>query len=189
MTKLSNTKKAELNIYVQIAREEFSFFDQGIVEGEGMWYSDMKAELTNASEALAARAVTAAERSGNITKSLDEDDTWIGLTEQGVRLIKSMQTKPELLEYIEITEEVAETKERAAATNHAELTSRECLCGCKAKLTAKSNYRPGHDARHVSNLVRATKESATDQQKQIQQHASKVLSQKLFLKYMRALGK
>lgn len=31
--------------------------------------------------------------------------------------------------------------------------SSTCLCGCKQLVSAKANYRPGHDATHVSNLM------------------------------------
>ncbi|ATW58768.1 hypothetical protein KDJ07_gp54 [Arthrobacter phage Urla] len=64
-----------------------------------------------------------------------------------------------------------------------------CKCGCGVQVTGKSAYRPGHDAKHVSNLVRATKEANTEQQGRIAGIASQTLSQPLFLKYMRAVGK
>lgn len=31
--------------------------------------------------------------------------------------------------------------------------SKKCLCGCGSNVTSKVNYRPGHDARHISRLV------------------------------------
>lgn len=30
---------------------------------------------------------------------------------------------------------------------------RECLCGCELQVVKKAVYRPGHDARHVSQIV------------------------------------
>ncbi|AOZ65092.1 hypothetical protein KDJ05_gp56 [Arthrobacter phage Oxynfrius] len=34
-----------------------------------------------------------------------------------------------------------------------------CKCGCGTQVTGKSAYRPGHDAKHVSRLVRETREA------------------------------
>lgn len=34
-------------------------------------------------------------------------------------------------------------------------TVRLCGCGCKAQVAGKANYRPGHDARHVSAIAQA----------------------------------
>lgn len=34
-------------------------------------------------------------------------------------------------------------------------TFRNCACGCGEKVASKTNYRPGHDARHASTLARA----------------------------------
>lgn len=33
------------------------------------------------------------------------------------------------------------------------VVAKTCLCGCGKPVTSKVNYRPGHDARHVSALV------------------------------------
>lgn len=40
----------------------------------------------------------------------------------------------------------------AAAKTAAKSALRTCRCGCEAPLGGKAAYRPGHDARHVSNL-------------------------------------
>lgn len=37
---------------------------------------------------------------------------------------------------------------------------RECLCGCELQVVKKAVYRPGHDARHVSQIVIAIVEYA-----------------------------
>jgi hypothetical protein len=39
----------------------------------------------------------------------------------------------------------------------------QCLCGCGETPAAKSNYRPGHDARHVSILLQDLKNAAADE--------------------------
>lgn len=48
------------------------------------------------------------------------------------------------------SEEQPDTREMPTV----EAPSKECKCGCGEKVGQKSYYRPGHDARHVSNLVR-----------------------------------
>lgn len=44
------------------------------------------------------------------------------------------------------------TENTAAAKATATAAIRRCRCGCEAPLGGKAAYRPGHDARHVSNL-------------------------------------
>ncbi len=34
-------------------------------------------------------------------------------------------------------------------------TERKCLCGCAQTVGKNSNYKPGHDARHASNIAKA----------------------------------
>lgn len=38
-------------------------------------------------------------------------------------------------------------------TGDLNVVAKACLCGCGRPVTSKVNYRPGHDARHVSALV------------------------------------
>lgn len=38
-------------------------------------------------------------------------------------------------------------------TGDLNVVAKACLCGCGKPVTSKVNYRPGHDARHVSALV------------------------------------
>ncbi|XAO35668.1 hypothetical protein SEA_FIRECASTLE_61 [Microbacterium phage FireCastle] len=41
----------------------------------------------------------------------------------------------------------------SAATQPSTTAALTCLCGCGQITSAKANYRPGHDAAHVSNLL------------------------------------
>lgn len=51
-------------------------------------------------------------------------------------------------------------KNTAAAKSAATKALRTCRCGCGAPLGGKAAYRPGHDARHVSNLKRDLENAA-----------------------------
>lgn len=62
-------------------------------------------------------------------------------------------------------------------------TTGKCLCGCDEPTSR--NYRPGHDARHVSNLVREVTGGSLDKRA-----ALKVLpTEPLREKFTRSLGK
>ena len=63
---------------------------------------------------------------------------------------------------------------------------RNCSCGCRATLTGKGRYLPGHDAKHVSNLARAYRECAgnADTQAGIVRVAADVLTGPLFSKFV-----
>lgn len=50
------------------------------------------------------------------------------------------------------------TENTAAAKATATAAIRRCRCGCEAPLGGKAAYRPGHDARHVSNLKKRLEE-------------------------------
>lgn len=52
-----------------------------------------------------------------------------------------------------------------------------CLCGCGE--TAPRNYRPGHDARHVSQLARAVREGTLDKRAATRALPTEPLRQKL----------
>lgn len=68
---------------------------------------------------------------------------------------------------------------------------RNCNCGCRAQLTGKGNYKPGHDAKHVSNLARAYRECAGNAETQvgIVKVATKVLTGPLFSKFIQQCNK
>lgn len=185
---LSNTKRAAINLMIQVGNREFSFFDQGLVEGEGMWYSDMKAEMP-VSEALAARAIASVIKDGFFVKSQPDEDgeRWMGLTETGIKAALALKGETPLA----IVEEEAAAKPRKASepTDYEAYSGKGCHCNCGLPTSGKSLYRPGHDAKLVSNLVRAAKGANAEQQAKIQAIASRDLSQALFLKFLRGLGK
>lgn len=68
---------------------------------------------------------------------------------------------------------------------------RNCSCNCRQPLTGKGNYRPGHDAKHVSNLARIIRQlDGNDEQRtKVIHEASKVLTGPLFSKLIRQLCK
>ena len=66
-----------------------------------------------------------------------------------------------------------------------------CRCNCRAELTGKGQYLPGHDAKHVSNLARIFRqlEGSHEQQAKVLHEAGKVLTGPLFSKLIRQLNK
>lgn len=46
------------------------------------------------------------------------------------------------------------------ASQNTQTTAGNCRCGCEQPVSSRSLYRQGHDAKHVSNLLAATKEVA-----------------------------
>lgn len=183
---LSNTAKAALNMIIAIGQQKYSYFDEGVANGSGIWYSALVDE-TPVSPALAARAVNALVKAGRLIKGdKDEDgEQWVELTELGAKIAQGLANEEPLV----IVEEAAAPKERKAPTAQV-AAGTGCKCGCGVQVQGKkATYRPGHDARHVSNLVRATKGAAKDQQDKIIKIASRDLSQRLFLKFMAAVTK
>ena len=57
-------------------------------------------------------------------------------------------------------------------------TPRDCMCGCGEK-TGGGNYRPGHDARHVSQLVASIKAGSEKLEDVIDELPSQALRDKL----------
>lgn len=66
------------------------------------------------------------------------------------------------------------------------METKTCKCGCRTTKTGKASYLPGHDAKHVRNLVHATLSciNNADQVLKIQQLAWDGLSPKLYKKYL-----
>lgn len=66
-----------------------------------------------------------------------------------------------------------------------------CLCGCYQETSAKSFYRPGHDARHVSNLIAELYNSIQDgqgiSQEMIDSSAKSLPSLALKVKFQNAM--
>ncbi|AXH43980.1 hypothetical protein SEA_KINGBOB_53 [Arthrobacter phage KingBob] len=176
---LSNTKKAEINILVGIGNGHYSFFDEGIVEGSGIWYDALRDETTGISSNLAARAITLMVKDGYVTKERDDEEYWVALTELGAKAALAMKDEGVLA----ITEEAVEPKERKAPTAQV-AQGGQCKCGCGTQVNGKkATYRPGHDAKHVSRLVMETKTTGK-QPKETSQ-----LSTRLFAKYIKAVSK
>lgn len=69
----------------------------------------------------------------------------------------------------------------------------ECLCGCGQNTSAKANYRPGHDAAHVSTLLQGVLNSFADgkmpSQADLNREASYLPSQALRIKFLAAADK
>lgn len=66
-----------------------------------------------------------------------------------------------------------------------------CSCNCRAELTGKGRYLPGHDAKHVSNLARIFRqlEGSDEQQAKVLHEASKLLTGPLFSKFLSQVRK
>ncbi|WAB09103.1 hypothetical protein SEA_CHRIDISON_50 [Arthrobacter phage Chridison] len=177
---LSNTEKAALNMIIAIGAQKYSFFDEGIVEGGGIWYSAL-VEETPLSPRLAARAVSKLVKDGRLIKSEKDEDgeQWVELTKLGAEVAKGLATE-EPLPIVE--DEPTKTTRKAPTAQVAAGTG--CKCGCGTQVQGKNaTYRPGHDAKHVSRLVAETKTTGK-QPKETSQ-----LSTRLFAKYIKAVSK
>lgn len=86
---------------------------------------------------------------------------------------QAIPSKPRLIEHKEI-----------AMAKNSNPASDTCKCGCGE--TAPRNYRPGHDARHVSQLARAVRDGSLDKRAALRAVAA---SEKLQAKLTRALAK
>jgi len=64
-----------------------------------------------------------------------------------------------------------------------------CHCGCGEQVTGKTLYRPGHDARHVSNFRKAIQATDAQGAASMMKVAQDLLSPKLLAKLVRQLGK
>jgi hypothetical protein len=80
-----------------------------------------------------------------------------------------------------ITRDTRSTKEVIMTSTTS--TTGNCLCGCDEPTTR--NYRPGHDARHVSNLVREVTGGTLDKRGALKALPTEPLREK----FTRALGK
>src|SRR4029453_7177577 len=109
---LSNTFKAAVNMLIDLGNQHYSYIDEGIVGGGGIWFDALRDE-TPVSPALAARAITKLVKDGVFIKSEDEDNTyWISLTDAGAK--KALAFKDDTK--FEIVEEAAAPVERKAPT-------------------------------------------------------------------------
>ncbi|ALY10781.1 hypothetical protein FDH63_gp56 [Arthrobacter phage Wayne] len=177
---LSNTEKAALNMIIAIGAQKYSFFDEGITEGSGIWYSAL-VEETPLSPRLAARAVTKLVKEGRLIKSdKDEDgEQWVELTAHGAKIAQGLATETPL---VIVEDEAAPTTRKAPTAQVAEGTG--CKCGCGTQVQGKKAlYRPGHDAKHVSRLVAETRTTGK------QPAEASQLSTRLFAKFVKALTK
>ncbi|ALY09460.1 hypothetical protein FDH59_gp57 [Arthrobacter phage Joann] len=175
---LSNTAKAANNILVGIGAGSYSFFDEGIVEGAGIWYDALRDE-TPVSANLAARAITKLVQTGHFTKTRDDEDYWVALTAKGATAALALQ----FADKMEIVEEAKPATERKAPTAQV-AAGNDCKCGCGTQVQGKkATYRPGHDAKHVSRLVAETKATGKQPAEVAQ------LSTRLFAKFVKASTK
>ncbi|AZS08036.1 hypothetical protein SEA_GREENHEARTS_57 [Arthrobacter phage GreenHearts] len=178
---LSNTAKAANNILAGIGAGSYSFFDEGIVEGAGIWYDALRDE-TPVSANLAARAITKLVQTGHLTKTRDDEDYWVALTAKGATAALALQ----FADKMEIVEEAAAptTRKPAAITEARIPEGGLCKCGCGTNVNGrKATYRPGHDAKHVSRLVAETKANGKQPAEVAQ------LSTRLFAKFVKASTK
>lgn len=84
---------------------------------------------------------------------------------------------------------VAKVRKSAPATKTNPAGLPVCLCGCGEATSRKSNYRPGHDARHVSQVVRAVRALAVPSSPaDIDDLIDSLPTEKLQVKAMRAIG-
>ncbi|AZS07099.1 hypothetical protein SEA_CHOLULA_55 [Arthrobacter phage Cholula] len=180
---LSNTEKAVINTLIDLGNEKFSFFDDGITEGSGIWYSAMRDEMSY-SKTLSARAITKLVKDGRFIKhERDEDgEEWLSLTAKGVEAVLALKGEKKL----EIVEEaeVPTTRKPAAITEARIPEGGQCKCGCGVNVNGRrAQYHPGHDAKHVSRLVAETRTTGK------QPEETKTLSTRLFAKFVKALQK
>lgn len=146
MTTIPLTAK-ETAVMTAIGQNKLPGFTEGITSGSGTWHKELCRELTDEGLAVSStpRGAATVIRSLNDKGLLYTHDSgqgdWTVLTEAGAELA-NLLTKP--------VEEQTETHQMAIV----EASTRTCKCGCGELVGKKSFYRPGHDARHVSNLVR-----------------------------------
>ncbi|QPO16988.1 hypothetical protein KDJ01_gp57 [Arthrobacter phage Kittykat] len=177
---LSNTEKAAINALIDLGNQKFSYFDSGIEEDSGIWYSAMRDEMPN-STTLNARAITKLVKDGMFIKSdKDEDgEEWLSLTAKGAKAALAFKDDQKL----EIVEEAAAPTTRKAPTAQ-EAQGGQCKCGCGTQVNGKkATYRPGHDAKHVSRLVMEAKTTGKQPKETAQ------LSTRLFAKFVKAVSK
>ncbi|AZF98455.1 hypothetical protein SEA_BIGMACK_54 [Arthrobacter phage BigMack] len=178
---LSNTAKAAINTLIDLGNQQFSYFDEGITEGSGIWYSALRDEM-NYSTTLNARAITKLVKDGMFIKSdRDEDgEEWLELTAKGAKAALSFKDDKKF----KIVEEAAAPTTRKAPTAKGEAAGTGCKCGCGTQVQGKKAlYRPGHDAKHVSRLVAETRTTGK------QPAEASLLSTRLFAKFVKALTK
>ena len=187
--KMSNTQKLAENLMINIGNSRYTHFDDGVSDGSGTWYDCFLGE-NEESRNLTARAVNANVKAGYIVKeySPEDSDHWMYLTEAGAA--KALELKEAELHGIAAEAPAKAPTGERATTDFESYTGAGCKCGCGAPTSGKkASYRPGHDARHVSRLVRAIKAASPEESALLQQVAAQDLSDKLLMKLTRALTK
>lgn len=166
-----------------------------VADPEGGWTSDDKTERARAAwRCLDCAAFLICDQYAS--RFRESGGVWAGVGFSGERSMLYLErAEPESITYEEINPHVwmdsepeqpltrgfHQPKEEPMSKSTAR-NSTACLCGCDAP-TAR-NYRPGHDARHVSNLVRAVGEGLD------KRAALKVLpTEALRVKFTRAISK
>lgn len=75
------------------------------------------------------------------------------------------------------------------ANTPAAQTTRYCNCGCDQAVGAKSNYKPGHDAAHVSRLVAAVATTGDFSQANVDRFSASLPSDALKGKFGKAIDR
>ena len=89
-----------------VAERFFSFFDEGLTEGSGIWVNTATEEIAgneryqvSTSARGAATVINSLSRKGFFTQSTDaEDGAWIGLTNEGVAWCEEHNANPQATE-------------------------------------------------------------------------------------------
>lgn len=88
------TEKLAFAILARIGGHRYSFFDEGVAEDSGIWYTCLRDE-TGGDTRAAARAITYLVKAGYLVKEADTQDSgstdnWMALTTLGADTAKSM---------------------------------------------------------------------------------------------------
>jgi hypothetical protein len=165
-----------------------------VVDPEGGWTSDDKHERARAAwRCLDCPAFIECDQYA--TRFRESGGVWAGTGFSGDRAISYLdRTEPNRGTYGEISPHVSMGSEPKQPLTRGFIQPKEepmtknqptgtCLCGCGEP--AGRNYRPGHDARHVSNLVRAVAEGTTDKRAALKALPTEPLREK----FTRAIAK
>lgn len=104
-----------------VAERFFSFFDEGLTEGSGIWVNTATEEIAgnqtypvSPSARGVASVINSVSRKGYFTQSTDpEDGAWIALTEQGVAWCEEHNANPAATAAAPVAEEAQEASELA----------------------------------------------------------------------------
>lgn len=161
---------AELTAYgfavmAAIGNREFDFFDDGVVEGSGIWFDHMASQLPGYSRGTGKRELRKLEKAGLVgigDVDTDASDRWLYLTAKGAAAAAQLEGRKIAFP------ELGEPKARKSSTPRVRKTdepSKPCTCECGENAKAGRLYLPGHDARHAGQIARAMAE-LTDGKKQ-----------------------